>query len=266
MNAQIITRTLAFTFATLTLFAANEARADFGACDVPDRLLMDNQPLTCWPLVNGSWTALPSDGISESRCYLKDVDSSAGPQVLLEYGGDWYLSLGEDCEAGNVSEVNLLGPAVSHDPTNFSWIHSRRTLTLEVAADDAFYVDLDDVIPMAYVQEGGYYPSTVVEQDVVGGEHTLDVYAWDVYGTVASMAASVRLEGCEDVVLTGSDDWQFDTSPFVSPGATGDAFIVSHQYHNPPGELSNDGAQYIWWSNDPTDLGGALFFFDFYFA
>lgn len=78
------------------------------------------------------------------------------------------------------------------------------------------------------------------------------------------MAASIELEGCTELLLTGVDDWQFDTTVFVYPGATGDAYDVSDYFGDPPGNLLQDGADYIWWSPSAQDLGRAVFTLDFF--
>lgn len=256
-----LSRTLSTLVAAGSLFAATDAAAS--PCAAPEGLLISEMSIPSWQATQGSWSKLADDGDSESHCWVKDVVfENQYPQVLLEAAGDWYMFYGVDCNFENLSLGVLIGDAPEPgNPATLNDVVSKRMLTIEVTADDAYYVDLNGSIPVGD-DDLSHNRSTVYQQLAYGGENTVNIYAWDIYGGSAAMAASIEIEGCPNLLLTGQEDWQYDTSPFTPSGTSGDAFFVADAWF---GNLAQDGADYIWWSPDNVqDLGGAQFFLDFY--
>ncbi|MCA9717860.1 MAG: hypothetical protein KC468_24525, partial [Myxococcales bacterium] len=116
------------------------------------------------------------------------------------------------------------------------------------------------------VTQYGWTSVGVVELDVTGDMHTVEIHVDDVYGTVAGMAAHVTVDGgtCGDL-LTGRDPFEYATIVNVNGiyvGMDGVAALAPHSYHNPPGSLGTAGAEYVWWDADATVLGSADFSVD----
>lgn len=163
----------------------------------------------------------------------------------------------------------LIGPVTDPgDPSTLDFVHSLRTVTLEITADDYYAAYIDDGSTSAGLigmDDHSHDHSNIHTVEVRGGDHSMIVDSKDIYGSVAGMAASIEIEGCSDLLLTGVDDRQFDTTPFVYPGASDSAFDVNEAIgHDPWGNLGADGAKYIWWSPNPQDLGRAVFTLDFF--
>jgi hypothetical protein len=267
MNAKTLIRTASALFAAgLVLANATEASAA-PTCDDPTRIDVDEHNLNSWPLIGGTWTALANPGMSDSHCYAKDDAPAGQPQVMFEYAGSWHLAIAADCSypPNNIPIGSVTDPG---DPSTLSFVHSLRMLTLEITADDYYAAYIDDGSTSAGLigmDALSHDHSNIHTVEVRGGDHSMIVDSKDIYGSVAGMAASLEIEGCSGLLLTGVDDWQFDTTPFVYPGASGDAFYVTDDFgHDPWGNLGTDGAEYIWWSPNAQDLGRAVFTLDFF--
>lgn len=267
MNAKTLVRTASALFAAAVVLVSASEAAAAPTCDDPTRIELDEEPFNSWPLVGGSWTALANPGVSSSQCFAKDDAPAGQPQVMFEYGGSWYLAIAADCSSPSNNMV--IGPATdSGDPSTLDFVHSLRTITLEITADDYYAAYIDDASTSAGLigmDDHSFDHSNVHTVEVRGGDHSMIVDSMDIYGHVAAMAASIEIEGCSDPLLTGVDDWQFDTTPFVYPGQSGNAFDVNDAIgQDPPDGLGASGARYIWWSANPYDLGQAIFTLDFY--
>ena len=272
MNAKHIVSAL---LATATFFAAADANA---ACATPTRLEIDEVSFPSWTyLIGGEWTALPQNGISHGYCYKQESGMNDDPQVLFNYNNMWYLAIAPDCNNIGVNTwlAAFYGGSASN-PTAPEFVRSIRSMRIEVAADDAYYVSLDGEQQsisfggqtVSEVTEYGWTKVGVVERDVVGDMHTVEVHASDEFGTVAGMAAHITVDGgsCGDL-LTGRDAFEFgnvieEGNVNPTPGLSGIAFEAPHAYHNVPGTLGSAGAKYVWWSPNATVLGEADFSVD----
>ncbi len=270
MNAsKLLSAALTTTLAALTLLASGSAHAD---CATPTRLEIDSIQFPSWSYdVGGEWTAHASDGISQGYCYKQEAGVNDDPQVMFNYGGLWYVAIAADCDniGFNTWMAAFYGAAAS-DPTKPEFVRSIRTMRIEVAGDDAYSVALDgeqrDIeLNGQTVPEVSQYAWThvgVVELDVTGDMHTVELHVEDKFGTVAGVAAHITVDGgaCGDL-LTGRDELEFGNVS-EDPELSGVAVEAPHQHHNPPGSLATAGAEYVWWDADPTVLGSADFSVD----
>lgn len=274
-TSKLLTVALTTVAAALTLFASVDAHA---ACATPTRPEIDSIQFPSWTWdVGGEWAALPSDGLSGGYCYKQAAGVNDDPQVMFSYGGIWYVAIADDCSAGNLTmqtPIAAFYSAAPSDPTAPEFVRSIRTMRVEVAGDDAYRVALDgaqqDITRngevVSEVTQYGWTSVGVVELDVTGDMHTVEIHVDDVYGTVAGMAAHVTVDGgtCGDL-LTGRDPFEYATIVNVNGiyvGMDGVAALAPHSYHNPPGSLGTAGAEYVWWDADATVLGSADFSVD----
>lgn len=254
-TSTIASRLLSTAIAAGTVLASGSALAH----TVPDRLFMDDISVPSWTeSIGGEWTALTDSGISTTKCWKKD----SGPvdQVLLQAANYYYVFQASDCNVGAGVPMLPLASGASPDPTFASFIHSIREVTIEVTADDGYTVFVDGNEELD-VYDCGFCNSEIITLDLIGGQHTVEVEVRDVHGTVAGMAASVDIEGSSDpMLLTGVASWIVTMINGVAANQL--AQLAPHGYHDPAGDLSDDGAQYVWWS-DATALGTATLELDF---
>ena len=270
MNAsKLLAAALTTALTAVTLLASTAAHAE---CATPTRLEIDSIQFPSWTYdVGGEWTALESDGISHGYCYKQEAGVNADPQVMFNHSNLWYVAIAEDCDdiGFNTWMAAFYGAAAS-DPTKPEFVRSIRTMRIEVAGDDAYRVALDGAqqdiaLNGQTVSEVTQYAWThvgVVELDVTGDMHTVELHVEDKFGTVAGVAAHVTIDGgaCGDL-MTGRDDFEFGNVS-LEPDLSGIAVEAPHQYHNPPGSLAAAGAEYVWWDADATVLGAADFSVD----
>lgn len=269
MNTKLLATALT-SITAATVFFAGPATAQAN-CAVPTKLAIDSVAFPSWsPDVGGTWEALPSDGISEGYCYKQEEGVNANPQVMFNYAGLWYVAIAADCDTiGMQTAMAAFFGASASDPTNPDFVQSIRTMRIEVAADDAYAVEFDGDFQTISLSTGevnavyaeGWVEPGIVEREVTGDLHTVELQVSDIYGTVAGFAAHIMIDGgtCGSWI-TGQDDFEYSlTTP--SLGQSGLVQLAPHNYHNVPGSLATAGAQYVWWS-DATALGAGYFTID----
>jgi hypothetical protein len=276
-TTKLVTTVLTTIAAAATLLVS----ADADACGTPDRLLIDSIQFPSWsPDVGGTWTALASSGnqYSQGKCYKQDPGVNAEDQVMFVYDDLWYVAIAPDCDnLGMGTPIAAFYGAPASQPEQPDFVHALRTLRIEIAADDAYDVQVDGVQQdilfngsyVSSVTGGGYFSVGVVELDVLGeGDvSTVEIHAADTALNVASMAAAIMVDGGScGTYKTGSNAFAYgnvvDKNGVSQPGISGAQAPVVTTPVPMPANLASLGAQWVWWSSDATALGSADFSID----
>ncbi|MCA9717252.1 MAG: hypothetical protein KC468_21435, partial [Myxococcales bacterium] len=108
------TRTLSAVLCAAT--ALSSATALAAAPDLPGRIYAQSLSLNCWGALDGTWTELEDDGVSESLCWKRDTAPGEDEEVLFKAYGGWHVAKNADCSVTFGMSIALLATAYTDDP------------------------------------------------------------------------------------------------------------------------------------------------------
>ncbi len=212
-------------------------------------LLHDEGDLASLPLRLEPWENAsarvrfaPADEGVEEASFMVESDDPSAPELLCDITGN-----------------GVEGP---DEPEEIEY-----AVELRVTADDAYqaWIDGSEVTGGSSSTWSSYDTASAT---LVSGDHTIAVYATDMYSVISGMIATVEVDGAT-WSITGDGSWLHTTS---NPGtgwedpAFSDASWTApvpcadtSSWGSSPADLLADGAQWVWWSSNCRSLGEAWF-------
>lgn len=195
------------------------------------------------------------------------LDPGASTEVVVAYtpsgaGPDeGTLTLSSDDPDAPVDGATQMGAGEEDDPCE----GYTQTVKIMLTADDAWEGWIDGT-SFTGPGAGDWTTHDTFEWEMECGDHALSLYATDLYGLISGVIAVVWVEGAVRFV-SGPTDWTMvDTAP--ASGWTDPAFDDS-SWHIPdvcatnspwgsnPQPFYDQGAQWIWWDSNCSNLGEA---------